>query len=526
MHEALAEELPPVVQAALSPPPISRVLPALTQVEVQPAPRRPQRKIPPEEARARFADIEEAMEQTLEEASLLEPERQRLLLLSWIATARSVEAEAASHEAYERTHAIARQCSRLAKIWWPGSVPALGLDVSPGACAGDLPGTQPHELTTWAAVAAAAEAALERLDVDGAAVGTDQHGWRDAEALAPAHAQPDALLMEVVAHLERITTSIVRPGDEGDGVPAFRAGVDPWTVDVAALAREAGKIRWLRGAASDLDLWGAAIGRLRWLAMMLRPRAESLATILNPRHRPVSTWAKDLGHDPEKRRRQKEKKALINTKGSPKPDWSSEAIRAWLHRALELGEELPNERIARVFAEEGAVEPVLAIAPADFIKRNHRTRLETIQSLLREPAQSTPVPVLATPVEDTEAEGSSYFDRLLAHVVPHTRGKRTLFVSNRNDPTIDDLVRELFLFEDVDHCEIKTSNVSAKARSIEQGSYDIVLAATGFLSHSAENVLRDAARKAQVPHVRVNRGRPLSVALALAREFGLEIPAV
>jgi len=99
-----------------------------------------------------------------------------------------------------------------------------------------------------------------------------------------------------------------------------------------------------------------------------------------------------------------------------------------------------------------------------------------------------------------------------------------LFVSNRNDPTIDERLRELFAFEEVDHCEVKSSNVAAKAKRVEQGRYDMVLAATGFLSHSTDSVFRDAARRALIPHVRVNKGRPLSVALALARELGIRAP--
>lgn len=505
--------------------PPRRTTVSVPEVEFRAAPRPNARRIAPAEAQALYAQLEEDIESALEEAGLLEPERQRLLLLSWIARARSIENQAASSEAIERTRAIARRLGRLAKIWWPGSVRALGIDTLPADCAGEIPGGTTLELASWSDVATAAEGVLEACE-DRQDLGIDAHGWADGAALEPAHPRPDTELAEVVAQIERVTCPICLPSGAEEAVPAFAPSVEPGSVDVAAMATAARKLRWLRGATAELELWGAAVGRLRWIASVLRARGEPIARVLDRLYVPKGSWAQELRYDPDKKRRQKARKALISAAGAPKPASSAAELRDWLQRAMELGDMLPNERIARVLEEQAVVEQVLALdAPTFSEKRNQRTRLETIQQMLRrEPATAPSGPARPDADEDSVDATPTYLDRMLDPLLLRTRGKRVLFVSNRNDPEIDERLREMFAFEEVDHCEVKSSNVTAKAKSVEQGGYDMVLAATGFLSHSTEGVFRDAARRAQIPHVRVNRGRPLSVALALAREFGVRVP--
>jgi len=491
--------------------------------DVRPASQVRAPKLPFAEARARFAELDYDIDGALEEAGLLEPERQRLLLLSWIARARAVEAECP--QAHDLTHAVARRLSRLAKVWWPGSVRALGIHSSPSESAAEISGGAALEFHSWSEVAAGAERALEEnedLDEDR----LDAHGWADAAALAPAHPRPDVELAEVVAQIERFTSAVVRPSEEDDAVPAFAVGHEPWRVDVPLLATLARRLRWLRGATSDLELWGAAIGRLRWVSATLRARGDAIAHVLDPRYTPAGSWAQELRYDPDKKRRQKARKALISATGAPKPEWATAELDSWLRQALELGDMLPSERIAQVLEEQGVVDSVLRMDARTFSdRRSHRTRLEAIQRHLRgDLFLIASAPTSAAGDEDDESTGPSYFDRMLEPILGFTRGKHVLFVSNRNDPTIDERLRELFAFEEVDHCEVKSSNVAAQAKRVEQGRYDMVLAATGFLSHSTDSVFRDAARRALIPHVRVNKGRPLSVALALARELGIRAP--
>lgn len=96
-----------------------------------------------------------------------------------------------------------------------------------------------------------------------------------------------------------------------------------------------------------------------------------------------------------------------------------------------------------------------------------------------------------------------------------------LFVSNRHDPARDDRLRELLGFASLDPCVCESSRVDAKARSIRQGGYDLVLAATGFLPHKVDGALKDACRLLGVPYVRVNRGRPLQCLRRLTQDLGL-----
>ena len=52
-----------------------------------------------------------------------------------------------------------------------------------------------------------------------------------------------------------------------------------------------------------------------------------------------------------------------------------------------------------------------------------------------------------------------------------------------------------------------------------------VLAATGFMPHKVDGVLKDACRAVRTPYVRVNRGRPLQCLLRMAHELGVEARA-
>ena len=518
---AAAAETAPAPASSATPPAATlgqQVATVVPRSEPRPAaPRRPLAEI-----LAGLDAIDEVIAGAQEEAGLLVPERQRLLLLGWIAEARALEHQArGDREAFAGTRRIAQRCSRLSKIWWPGSVTALALDAAPQDCRDELPSDPPPDLSNWSSVAAAAAAAL----ADGECAADqdhDEHGWGDAIGLAPRHHRPDVLLCEVVSALEKVSGPIVRASDPAESASSVAVEFDRRSVELAPWLAAASKLRWVRGAVLDLELWAAAIGRLRWLASkLLRVQAEPLWRLLDPEHRPATSWAKELGYDPDKRRRQQLRKQLLSV--PPEPDWSDQQLRDWLLQAVDLGEEMPKDRIAALVA--GLSDRVLAIAPADFsTRRNQRVRLDAVHRLLRKEQQpAAPLPVPAE--EDVDGETASLADRLVGALQSYTRGRTALFVTNRNDPDNAEQVRELLQFEAVDACESKSAALAAKASSIEQERYDFVLAATGFLSHSADFVLKAAARRAGIPYVRVNRGRPLSCARALARELGLAIPA-
>ncbi|MBL8861936.1 MAG: hypothetical protein JNK02_07975 [Planctomycetes bacterium] len=476
-------------------------------------------RLPIAEGIAQLDELRAKIEATIAEAGLLAPDRQRLLVVAWMARARDVEARARGGAVAERAFGIVRRLEEATRVWWPGAIRALGIDRLPSECARDIPGVIASDLSSWGRVADAAEAALEALEfatVDD----LDRDGWADAAQLEPPPPEPEGLLVAVAAQIEDLPAP----------VPAsFTLGVDANDRDaqLAACLPQmrwlARRLRWLRGATAQLETWATAMGRLRYLSAQLRPRDPELERLLDARHAPEAPWSRVIGFDPRKAEIKASKKRLLS--GAPRPSSTREELVTWLRESFALGSDLPDERIAERLTEQEVGERVLELPAEVFSKLSHRRRLDAVQGFLRG--------VSSLPAGETSAAEEPAPDRrvdslapYLAALLPRTRGKRVLVVSNRNDPELDEKLRELFCFAEVDHCEVKNSNVASRAQSIERGTYDLVLAATGFLSHTAEGVLRDAARRSGVLHVRVNRGRPLSVARALARELGLTpIPA-
>jgi hypothetical protein len=104
-------------------------------------------------------------------------------------------------------------------------------------------------------------------------------------------------------------------------------------------------------------------------------------------------------------------------------------------------------------------------------------------------------------------------------LLEQTRGLNVLFVGNRSDEDLRDKLRDVFAFRDIAWAEASPRRISAATESISSGSYALVLGATGFLRHKEDNAIHKACRNASIPYVRVNRGRPMAVQLALLRDF-------
>jgi hypothetical protein len=107
-------------------------------------------------------------------------------------------------------------------------------------------------------------------------------------------------------------------------------------------------------------------------------------------------------------------------------------------------------------------------------------------------------------------------------VRPLTERRRVLFVSNRHDAGLEKRLVELLRVE-LTSCDGTLRRVQAQCSRLAHGSYDLVLSATGFQVHGVDGALSRAAGLARVPYVRVNRGRPLTVLQAIAREFGVVV---
>ena len=546
----------PGTPAALEPEPNSAATP--------PAVPNADHWLSPREALDELTALEHAIRINYDEASLLAPARQRLLLTQWMARGRSVQDACPGDASVEhRVYELSQWIGKLAKVWWPGSVRVLMKWHQPEDCRQDVEADPGTELHRWRDVELAATATLERLEEADHDAGFDELGWADAIALRPAPEDPVRALQAVREQIERFTLPrLTGPADAAHASSLSPSLQGQALGDPATWIELARTLRWLRGSVDDAEMWGAAMGRLRWLVGLreapadLRSLQRTLIGILDPAHRPASSWQRELRvHE---RRRLQQRKELLARK--PLPAWSDSVLRAWIDSAMALGEAMPNPELASLLGPVG--ERVLAMDSQALAERRQRRRLAAVQQLLRKAgvrgpaatasadgadadrtvetdtetsaareltgnatagaasAEATTAEARPNPAAASEAWRSTE-EQLAACLRPRTAGRRVLFVSNRHDPARDDRLRELLGFASLDPCVCESSRVDAKARSIRQGGYDLVLAATGFLPHKVDGALKDACRLLGVPYVRVNRGRPLQCLRRLTQDLGL-----
>jgi hypothetical protein len=100
-------------------------------------------------------------------------------------------------------------------------------------------------------------------------------------------------------------------------------------------------------------------------------------------------------------------------------------------------------------------------------------------------------------------------------------GNKALFVSNRDDPNLQRAVERAFGVT-LDWCDGSPRRLQSAVTRIEQGSYDLVIGATGFMDHGTERAVSPACKNAGVPYARAYRGRTLACARAIATAVGLE----
>ncbi len=221
------------------------------------------------------------------ELALMSPTRQRMVMLSWICRARAWEDRRPGDSFVARQVAnIARKITLLGKLWWPGSVRSLHVNSSPAdavAEAGMAAGWPPRN---WSDASLVLGKRLGQLFERDAELGRDDYGWIDAAALVPAPSEPDRMLREVAADLSSAAGSLLEPART-----ASRGGYTPRPGDEARLASWARRLRWIRGAAADFSTWGAAMGRLRWLALQSDLRSSALGELLDPDYSPPGPWS-------------------------------------------------------------------------------------------------------------------------------------------------------------------------------------------------------------------------------------------
>jgi hypothetical protein len=487
------------------------------------------KQIPLEDAFERFDDLKSSLSGSLETASMLCVQRQRLLLLSWVAHARNIEESAGDvREAHVRGKRIKDWARNLSKVWWPGTLRALDQHAAPADSSIDLPAESSIALENWNDVANAAEDALVRMEADDEARGLDADGWNDAEELEPGPSDPKGLLNEVVAHLEAATAPLLLPRHaEGDAHWLAEWAKRPAIKATPALGWGglAARLRWLRGHTDEPERWSAAIGRMRCIADRLLPyEREEVVRLLDRELEVGRSWAHYLGFDPERKALQRQRRELLTH--APETHWTDEQILAWIQQAVDLKDLMTSQRIAEALVPvRDRVRGFVPESLSGFGRRDKR-RLHAIQESLETTAfalrEKTRVDEPAVEPEIAGEEAREAHDRaLLEAVLAHTRGKSALVVSNRNDPTLDEEIRKLLELGTVDHGQIEPRRLDSLSERVEGGRYDFVLAATGFMPHKADGVLRKASEKADILYVRMNRGRPRACLAHLARELGI-----
>jgi hypothetical protein len=372
-------------------------------------------------------------------------------------------------------------------------------------------------LATWAAAADYAERALREHLQAALNARSDEDGWADADKLEPAPAKAVELLRDLRAQLDaRI---------ERDGFfPKRHPQIEP--ADGPLLIAAAQRLRWLRRATSDDAGWGEAMGRLRWLLPACPGARERLEDLLSAAYVPAAPWA-DILLGPELEARRRARIAEIASRVPQRPV-ERELLVAWIREAVDL---LGNPQLAALLVpirgEVGAAVEHLRDGADRRMRRRIDGLLERLESLgdaeaarLRsgiaseDGAPSTPL--LAT---STEARPDARA-ALVARVRPHTERQRAVLVSNRLDPMLQDALEEELGLR-VTPAEATPRRLRAVCERIRAGSYELVLSATGFQDHSTDAALKRATRAANIPLVRVDRGRPLACVRALARELNL-----
>ncbi|MBI5363916.1 MAG: hypothetical protein HZA53_12105 [Planctomycetes bacterium] len=468
-----------------------------------------------------LAELEETVHAYFEDALDYAPDRQRLLVLAWIARARALDVRATGRgRVSERVARLAHLLGQLTKLGWPGSVRALGLHMRPSDCLDDLADKGP--IAGWAELAERAEAELATREEADPAHGRDEWGWGDAEVLAPRPADPSTLLAEARAKLEAWTGPIasaraVLAGKaflQEPDAERLRSNAGDFGREATAVAKT---LRWLR--ALELEGWGECIGRLRWSVDRGGEDARgALRELLDPLVVFRQSWARANGRDPEAREKKRRKSELL-VRSRALAAGDTAALVEWLGAAFELGNELPVAKIAEALAFHA--DAVLALTHK-YEKRSLRGRLRDLQACMRGPIEA-PVPGTPEPLDDetaVEVEPERP-PSVPPSVLEFTRGKRALFVCNRADPEHDEELRRAFEFERVERSEHGPRRLESAAERIRAGRFDVVLAATGFLPHKADSVLRTACKQSSVRMVRVDKGRVSACARHLARELGV-----
>lgn len=514
-------EAPPPEAVAAEPRPAPAPEAPLTQPRLKtsaapPPPPLPARRY--DEDIAELEVLDERLRALLPELAGFSRELQRLGFIAFIARARHIAARSGDARVEQLVRRIAGRLGELAQQFWPGSVRALQIRATPLQAGDDMGLLHGGKLHDWAEAAEAAERIIEERREALERDKLDEWGWADADRCQPSPNDPEARLEQVRGAMEKFFGRLDMPSSS-DTDRELQTAADKHIPELLRWARE---LRWLRPHVEDRVRWGQAMGRLRWAVTRLPREARvALDLALDEMHRPTKPWATELGEDPVAKLKKKARKELLQKRLEGERA-TPDQIAEWLSKAFELGDAFTTVEIAERIPDW--FDAVLAL-PEDAEKdRKYRRRLKMLQDeivRLRGGTETAEPQSSDEEAPETEPdEGDLAFRRLLGRVREKVEGKSALFVSNRADPLLKEkLERELGL--ELEWAEIDPRRIQARIESVKQGSFEMVLSATGFQGHSIDATLGRATTACGLPYVRVNRGRLITCVRALARQFGL-----
>ena len=453
----------------------------------------------------------------IDDMAVMTTMHQRLHIAAWIFRGRAVQEKfPRDSQIEEAVHQIAVRLTGICKVYWPGSVRALQVYTTPTQALEGLVRTSKTPLK-WAESAEILEVYLE--DLEGRS-NRDDFGWRDGAQCRPDAPDPDAVLSEAVHKITLVVGAIGEPLDDKQRkIPG-----DHVLSELETLVMAAHLLRWVRRSCSDHQLWGKAMGALRWASRQPRDRGSmrALQDVLSDDYLPANSWAELLGRDSRVNEKNRLRKQVMGT--LPRPGGLEEDLMAWLHKAFQA---FTNPQIAKMAND--VREEIMELTNTDFADadRNTRSRLRKLQAILRAQQDVTSVKlpdvseIEDAPVESKTSQRPDPAQELLACVQEITAGKRVLFVTNRDDERLrQDLEREL-------KCEVTLKDggnprtMGSAIKSVDRDKYDFVLMATGFNNHSADASLCRAAKMEGIPYVRVQKGRLAATVRALGRAFNV-----
>lgn len=267
------------------------------------------------------------------------------------------------------------------------------------------------------------------------------------------------------------------------------------------------------------------MGRLRWAAHRLDD--DGLARAIDPDTYPPSPardWASFMTAGAKKRARAKRRAELDESRPWRQGATAEPAaVFAWLVEAFAAFN--TDELVSLVSVVR---EAVLALDDAEIasLKRGHRRRFAALRRKLADGELGAEID---REVED-EASAEDHppvrarrpdpGEALIARVREAVAGKATLFVTNRDDPELQRAVERAFDIE-LEWCDGSPRRLKSAVERIEGGRYDLVIGTTGFMNHTAEDLLGPACKRAGVPYARAYRGRTLATGRAIATAMGI-----